>query len=99
MQDSRQQWLESLDPRVRAEIEAEISDYEDPDNAEYIKGGDDWEPGPDWTIELGIGFSRDELRALSEAVGPGNDAGIFIKELVMERVQALLAERRVAATD
>ena len=45
MQDSRQQWLDSLTPHVRAEVEAEISDYEDPDNAEYIEDGDDWEPG------------------------------------------------------
>ena len=28
MTDSRTAWLESLDPEVRAEVEAEIADYE-----------------------------------------------------------------------
>ena len=98
MTDSRQAWLKSLDPRVRAEVEAEIADYEDPDNAEYVEDGD-WEPGADFKLEIGVAFTREELALLSEAVGRGSDASAFIKSAAMERVKALLAERRLAATD
>ena len=98
MTDARQAWLESLDPRVRVEVEAEIADYEDPDNAEYVED-DDWEPGPDFRLEIGVAFTREELALLSGAVGLGNDASAFIKSAAMERVKALLAERRLAATD
>ena len=98
MTDSRQAWLESLDPRVRAEVEAEIADYEDPNNAEYVED-DDWEPGADFRLEIGVAFTREELALLSEAVGRGSDASAFIKSAALERVRALLAERRLAAAD
>ena len=98
MTDSRQAWLESLDPRVRAEVEAEIADYEDPDNAEYVED-DDWEPGTDFRFEIGVAFTREELALLSDAVGRGSDASAFIKSAALEQVRALLAERRLAATD
>ena len=93
MTDARQAWLESLDPRVRAEVEAEIADYE-----EYVEEGD-WEPGADFRFEIGVAFTREELALLAEAVGRGSDASAFIKSAAMERVKALLAERRLAATD
>ena len=95
---AQQAWLESLDPRVRAEVEAEIADYEDPDNAEYVEG-DDWEPGADFRFEIGVAFTREELALLSEAVGRGSDASAFIRSAAMGRVRALLAERRLAAAD
>ena len=91
MTDSRQAWLESLDPRVRAEVEAEIADYEDPGNAEYVEG-DDWEPGADFRFEIGVAFTREELALLSETIGRGNDASAFIKSAAMERVKALYGD-------
>ena len=66
MTDSRQAWLESLDPRVRAEVEAEIADYEDPGNAECVED-DDWEPGADFRFEIGVAFTREELALSAEA--------------------------------
>ena len=98
MTDSRQAWLESLEPRVRAEVEAEIADYEDPNNAEYVED-DAWEPGADFRFEIGVAFTREELALLSQAVGRGSDASAFIRSAALERVRALLAERRLAATD
>lgn len=91
MTDSRQAWLESLDPRVRAEVEAEIADYEDPDNAEYVEEGD-WEPGADFRFEIGVAFTREELALLAEAVGRGSDASAFIKSAALEQMQALYGD-------
>ena len=99
MTDSRQQWLESLAPRVRAEVEAEIADYEDPTNVEYQDDEEDWEPGPDWTYEIGVAFTGDELRALSEAVGREHDIGAFIKRLALNEARAIQAKRRLAEAD
>ena len=91
MTDSRQAWLESLDPRVRAEVEAEIADYEDPGNAECVED-DDWEPGADFRLEIGVAFTREELALLSEAVGRGSDASAFIKSAALEQMQALYGD-------
>ena len=91
MTDSRQTWLDSLAPRVRAEVEAEIADYEDPNNAEYVED-DDWEPGPDFRLEIGVAFTREELALLAEAVGRGSDASAFIKSAALEQVRALYGD-------
>ena len=99
MTDSRQAWLESLDPRVRAEVEVEIAYYEDPDNAEYVED-DDWQPSPDATFTLvpdrppgvlfDVEFSQSECEALLRAAGDG-DPFQFIRDAALARAREISA--------
>ena len=100
MTDSRQVWLESLDPRVRAEVEAEIADYEDSGNAEYMGVDDDWQPSPDATFTVvpdrppgvlfDVEFSQAECEALLGAVGDG-DPFQFIRDAALARAREISA--------
>lgn len=92
MTDSRQIWLESLDPRVRAEVEAEIADYEDPDNWEYVED-DDWKPPANSGMGLTVEFSSEEIRTLSKAFGASVEMFEIMHDTLMERAQAVLAKR------
>ena len=92
MTDSRQTWLESLDPRVRAEVEAEIAFYEDPDNYEYVED-DDWEPNPNFTTGLTVEFTREEIHLLRKAFDPQIQMFTLMHDMLLERAHAILAER------
>ena len=98
MTDSRQVWLESLDPRVRAEVEAEIACYEDSGNAEYMGVDDDWQPSPDATFTVvpdrppgvlfDVEFSQSECELLLRAVGDG-DPFQFIRDAALARAREI----------
>ncbi len=100
MTDSRQAWLESLGPRVRAEVEAEIAYYEDSGNAEYMGVDDDWQPSPDATFTVvpdrppgvlfDVEFSQSECEALLGAVGDG-DPFQFIRDAALARAREISA--------
>ena len=91
--------MESLDPRVRAEVEAEIADYEDPDNAEYVED-DDWQPSPNATFTVvpdrppgvlfDVEFSQSECEALLRAVGDA-DPFQFIRTAALDRAREINA--------
>lgn len=97
MTDSRQAWLESLDPRVRAEVEAEIAYYENPDNYEIVDD-DDWEPPENPVYGLTVEFSGEEITLISEAFGPGIAPFELMHDLLLDRVRAILAERDQSET-
>lgn len=98
--DSRQAWLASLAPRVRAEVEAEIAYYEDPDNAEYMDMDDDWQPSPNAAFTVvpdrppgvlfDVEFSHSECEALLRAVGDG-DPFQFIRAAALDRAREINA--------
>ncbi len=93
MTDSRQAWLESLDPRVRADVEAEIAFYENPDNYELVDFDDDWEPPKEGGMGLTVEFSSEEIRTLSKAFGASVEMFEIMHDTLMERAQVILAER------
>ena len=105
MTDSRQRWLDSLDPRVRAEVKAEIAYYEDPNNVEYVAIDDDWQsapgaefkviPDPPPGVWFDLEFTQSEYVELMQAVGDG-DPFEFIKAAVLERAREMVAEREAA---
>ncbi len=88
-----QVWLESLDPRVRAEVEAEIASYK-PDGLwefEEIEPEGDWEPSG--RMGLTVHFTGDEIATLSKAFGASSEIFEIMRNALMERAQAELAER------
>ncbi len=103
MTDSRQQWLESLAPHVRAEVEAGIADYEDPNNFEYVD--DDWQPASDAAFKVvpdpppgvwfDLEFTQAECAELMQAVGDA-DPFEFIKTAALERAREMIAEREAS---
>ena len=100
MADSRQVWLESLDPRVRVEVEEEIAYYEDSGSAEYMGVDDDWQPSPDATFTVvpdrppgvlfDVEFSQSECEVLLRAVGDG-DPFQFIRDAALARAREISA--------
>ena len=97
MTDSRHARLESLDPEVRAEVEAEIADYEDPDNYEYVD--DDWTPPENPGMRLTVEFSREEIKTLSKAYGASVEMFEIMHDALMARARALLTERSDSESD
>lgn len=93
MKDSQQIWLESLPPRVRAEAEAEIALYDGPDVEEWIDVDDDWIPPENPGMGLTVEFSSEEIRTLSKAFGASVEMFEIMHDALMERAQAVLAER------
>ena len=103
MTDSRQRWLESLAPHVRAEVEAGIADYEDPNNVEYVD--DDWRPAPDVAFKvvpdppLGVWFdlefTQSECAELMQAVGDA-DPFAFIKAAALNHAREMIVEREAS---
>ncbi|MDE2892570.1 MAG: hypothetical protein OXN86_08730 [Chloroflexota bacterium] len=98
MTDSRQTWLESLDPRVRAEVEAEIADYEDPENAEYVED-DDWAPPKGGGMGLTVDFSSEEITTLSQAFGASLEMFKIMHDALMARAHEELREREESDSD
>ena len=98
MTDSRQTWLESLDPRVRAEVEAEIADYEDPDNFEYVEDAD-WKPTANPGLGLTVEFSSEEIKTLSKAFGASGKMFEIMHDSLMERARVALVERSESDSD
>ena len=84
---------------MRAEVEAEIAYYEDPDNVEYVED-DDWEPSPNATFTVvpdrppgvlfDVEFSQSECEALLRAVGDG-DPFQFIRAAALDRAREINA--------
>ena len=105
MQDSRQQWLDSLDPCVRAEVEAEIAESEHPDIEECIDIDEDWQLSPNATFKVvpdsppgvwfDLEFTTSERDELMQAVGEA-DPFEFIKATALERARDMVAEREAA---
>ncbi len=102
MQDSRQQWLDSLDPRVRAEVEAKIAEYEHPDIEECIDIDEDWQLSPNATFKVvpdpppgvwfDLEFTTSEYDELMQAVGEA-DPFEFIKAAALARARGIFVER------
>ena len=88
-----QEWLESLDPRVRAEVEAEIASYKPKGLWEFeeLETEDDWEPSG--RMGLTVHFTGDEIATLSKAFGASSEIFEIMRIALMERAQAELAER------
>ena len=88
-----QEWLESLDPRVRAEVEAEIAYYKPNGLWEFeeSEAEDDWEPSG--RMGLTVHFTGDEIATLSKAFGASSEIFEIMRNALMERAQAELTER------
>ncbi|MCY4616996.1 MAG: hypothetical protein OXD50_00365 [Chloroflexi bacterium] len=99
MTDSQQVWLESLDPRVRAEVEAEIADYEDPDNSEWVDVDEDWKPPEGSGMGLTVEFSGEEIKTLTKAFGASVEMFEIMHDALMERAQTVLVKREDADSD
>jgi len=77
---------------VRAEVEAEIADYEDPGNFEYVED-DDWEPPKEGGMGLTVEFSREDIATLSKAFGASVEMFEIMHDALMERAHQSLKER------
>ena len=103
MADSQQEWLDSLPPAVRAEAAAEIALYDSEEmwELEEVDVDDDWEPSGRYGLT--VEFSSEEIALLSKAFGPGTTPFELMHDTLIERAQAVLAERgesdSVAAAD
>ena len=88
-----QEWLESLDPRVRAEVEAEIASYKPEGLWEFeeLEPEDDWEPSG--RMGLTVHFTGDEIVTLSKAFGASPEIFEIMRKALMERAHTALAER------
>ena len=94
-----QEWLEALDPRVRAEVEAEIAYYK-PDGLwefEELEPEDDWQPSS--RVGLTVHFSSDEMRTLRSAFDASSEVFEIMHDTLMARARAVLAERGESDTD
>lgn len=88
---------------MRAEVKAEIADYEDPDNFEYVD--DDWRPASDAAFKvvpdppLGVWFdlefTQSECAELMQAVGDA-DPFAFIKTAALNHARETIAEREAS---
>ena len=98
MKDSQKLWLESLDPQVRAEVEAEIADYEDPDNWE-IDYDPDWKPRPEGGMGLIVDFNREEIKTLTKAFGTDTAMFTIMHDALMKQANEIIAQRDEANPD
>lgn len=94
-----QEWLEALEPRVRAEVEAEIAYYKSDGvwDFEEVDVDDDWEPSG--KHGLTVEFSSEEITTLSKAFGPGTAPFDIMHDALMEKAQSVLAERDGSTSD
>lgn len=90
-----QEWLEALEPRVRAEVEAEIAYYK-PDGVwefEEVDIDEDWVPPAGSGMGLTVEFSGEEIHTLTKAFGTSVEMFEIMHDALMERARAVLAER------
>ena len=94
-----QEWFDSLDPRVRTEVEAEIAYYKPDGQWEFEESEpeDDWVPSDE--IELAVSFSSEELTLVSEAFGASSDKYKVMHDALIDRAREVLAERERQDTD
>ena len=93
MADSAQQaWLDTLDPEVRLEAEAEIAFYDNEDlwDSEVVVD-EDWKPDPEGGLNLLVGFDAEELRLIFEAFDCQTDFASLMKGMLLERVRTGLS--------
>ena len=93
MADSAQRaWLETLDPEVRLEAEAEIAFYDNEDLWEFEEVvDDDWKPDPEGGLNLLVGFDAEERRLIFEAFDCQTDFASLMKGMLLERVRTGLS--------
>ena len=99
MKDSQQVWLESLPPGVRAETEADIALYDDPDVEEWVDIDDDWKPPDNPGMGLTVDFTREEIRTLTKAFGASVEMFEIMHDSLMERARVALVERSESDSD
>ena len=90
---SHQEWLEALDPRVRAAVEAEIAQYK-PDGVwefEELESEEDWAPSGE--MGLTVYYSSAEISLLSKAFGASTEMFEIMHDALIERAHATLAEQ------
>lgn len=90
MKDSQQIWLESLSPEVRAEAEADIALYDNPDVEEWTDVEVDWAAPTNGGMGLTVEFNREEIRTLTRAFGASVEMFEIMHDSLMERAQAIL---------
>lgn len=91
--DRLQEWLDSLDPPLRAAAETVVDEYLHPVQYEEIGDSDDWMPEAGVNYRITVNFSREEIRLLSEGLGREVNPIQLMHDMLLERAHAILAER------
>ena len=99
MKSRQQLWLESLPPDVRADAEADIAMYDNPDIEEETDYNEDWSPAENLTMSLSVPFNREEIRVISEAFGASAEMFEIMHDGLMERAREIIAERGESERD
>ena len=95
---SRQAWLESLDPRLRAVVEADLADYEDTGHCVHLDIDEGPDPAPIGEYGMLVEFTHQELHLISRGLGRDCQPIRLMKEMLLERARkGLAAQKRTAA--
>ena len=88
-----QEWLETLDPPLRAAAEQVVDEYLHPIRYEPIGDSDDWTPKAGVQYGITVPFNRTEIKLLSEDPWREINPIQLMKDMLLEHAREIIAER------
>ena len=94
-----QDWLNSLDQPLRTAAEAVVDEYLNPVRYEPIGVAEGWTPQAGVRYGITVNLDREEISMLKDGLGPEVSPIALMKDMLLKRAQAILADRTNAGSD